>query len=653
LHFAGRGSQFPYQFLFFQELFSTPGKGRQTRIKKTLNGDTAFRAATHFNSGRLNSEAVMTQHTSRSNRKTRYTRALRHLEPLEPRTLLSASVTSYTLYGAAVGCGAYDSSGDLWVYDSGSLERIKNSAVDTAPGSVISLGTYAPWALATGLNNHIYAADWSGYGAIVDINTKTGSVTATDFTASGETPIALTVSGDGTVWCVGAGMKDTEGAQVNVIGVLPLNATTATFTTFSSYGDSQASLISANGNSVWIAMGGVQVGSQPPGTNRVAAASWDGSAIALTAYDVAVPGSDAGANGLLNGLVADADGSVWFTLSNNPSDTGHTTHAPDQIVHGVLTVIGTTSSFTQTAYIDTATSVGNPLNYGNLALDADGNVWFAEFAGNRLGLLNPADGTFSSQPNPTAFPFYQVATNANGTQISYLNEAEWVYDELGNLTSFNTPIIQIDIPTTPVSFSGTASSFTVQEDTSIISALNGAPLAVFVAPTPVASYSAVITWGDGTTSNVEVNDQGGNMYVIYAPDKSFATQRSYACSIAISDGASPTGTLDFTANVTDVQLNVTSFSATSLFFRIVAVTGSFTDDADLPTSTWTATVNWGDGTSSRGIIVRDPAQSGRYFVIALHQYRSRGTYTASLTVTTSEANASVLNSTLSTTVTAR
>jgi streptogramin lyase len=588
----------------------------------------------------------MTQHTSRStHRHTRYTRALRHLEPLEPRTLLSATITSYTLEGAAVGYGAYDSSGALWVYDvfTSELQRVNAGAVDTAPGSIIPL-SFSPGALATGPDGHIFAADWSGsagYGAIVDIDTLTGDVNATDLTASGENPIALTVTGDGAVWFVGAGTQPTEGpiTQTNIIGRLdPLDSSVATFTTDASLDDSQASVISANGNSVWIAMGGLQVGGEPTGTNRVAAASWDGSTIALTAYDVAVPGSDAGANGLLNGLVADGAGGVWFTLSNNPTDTGHTTHSADQLVHGI--VVG--DALDQTAYIDAATSVNTPLNYGALSLDTDGNVWFVEFAGTQFGMLDASTGAYTLVDNPTPDAFYQSVANTNGTQISLLNTPNFVT---------GTTIIQIEFAAAPVTFSGTANNVNIREDTPLDNIL----LATFTAPTPLSGYTATITWGDNTTSVVTPTLVPGSTdtYAIIISGKSFATQGIFNGSIAITDGTASVGTLTFTSTISDTPLNVTSLTASPLFLRIVTAVGTFTDDGDLALSTWKATINWGDNSTSTGLIVRDPTQSGRYLVIALHQYRTRGTYTVRLTVTTSEANASVVNSTLTTTVTAR
>ena len=598
----------------------------------------------------------MIQYTSRStDRRRSYSRALRHLEALEPRTLLSAAPTSYTLSGVYAGFGAYDNQGTLWIYDNytASLEPVKNGAVDY--DAAIGLD-FEPRALASGSGGVIYAADMSGFGAIEAINTRTAEVTKYNIQASDlpggqgsseAQPIALTVTGDGAVWFVGKGKFDsTNNTEENLIGRLdPTNGSNGSFTlltTGASLNDSQASLISASGDSVWIGMGGLQVGGQPAGTNRVAAASWTGSAISLTAYTVAIPNSNAGANGLLNGLVAGSDGSVWFTLSNNSTDTGHATKARDQLVHGVLNG----STLAQTAYIDTATSADTPLNYGDLTLDANGNVWFVEFEGNQFGMLDSASGGFTRYDNPTADPFYLGVASADGTQISLLNSP--------NLETGDSSVIQIDVTTTTpvVTFSGTAFNINTREDTPLES---NTLLATFTAAAPLTGYTATITWGDNTTSVVTPTLVPGSTdaYSIIVSGKAFATQGIYAGSVAVKDGTNTVGTLTFTSTISDTPLHVISVTASPLVLRIVTAVGTFTDDGDLALSTWKATINWGDNATSTGIIVRDPTQSGRYLVLALHQYRARGTYTVRLTVTTSEANVANTSSTLTTTVTAR
>jgi streptogramin lyase len=613
------------------------------------------RVANLFFCWSTNGGSIMIQCISSSrDRRTRYRHAIRHLETLEPRTLLSAAISSYPLPNVIVGFGAYDSSGALWIYDgaSGAVERLANGAVDSAPGSVIPLD-FMPTALTGGPNGHIYAANFdggNGYGAIDDIDTGSGAVNPLVlFNDSAESPIALTVTGDGAVWFVGQGtftFGSPTSSQENLIGrVDPANGSLATFTTGGAISDSQANIISASGaDSVWISMTGLNVLGQAAGTNRVAAASWNGTAISLTAYDVNT-GTDASVNGSVYGLVSDPDGSVWFTLSNSSADAQHPLHSPDQIVHGVVDTSGGTPVLVQTAFIAPGASAATPQNYGALALDVEGHIWFTAFQANQFGVLDPstAGGAFTLYDNPTDLPLYQTVVNADGTQISLLNGPD--------VSNTNSAIVQIDVGAPVVTFSGTANNVNIQEDT----ALNGVLLATFTASTPLTGYTATITWGDNTSSVVTPTLVPGSTdtYAIIVSGKSFAAQGTYNGVITVLDGTASVGELTFTSTIGDIPLNVTSFTASPIILRIVMAVGTFTDDGDLALSTWKATINWGDNTSSTGLIVRDPSQPGRYFVLAIHQYRTRGTYTARLTVSTTEVGAAVVNNTLTTTVTAR
>jgi hypothetical protein len=591
----------------------------------------------------------MIQHISSSaHRRARRRHAVRHLETLEPRTLLSAAVSSYTLPGVTPVFGAYDSSGALWVYDNSNptygaaLERIVNNAVDTAPGSVIPMDTlaYAPMAFAAGLDGHIYAADAvgaNGYGAIDDINTLTGLITQTPLTDASEIPYRLTVTGDGAVWFLGFGASPDSATHTTLVG--RMDPATQALATYSLTTDSTGGLICSSGSdSVWIGMGAIEdpaLADPVTGTNRIAAASFDGSAISLTTYAVSTGDVTADKYNIIASVASDpGDGSVWFTLSNNTfANRTADQRAPDQIVHGVLNG----SALDQTAYIGANTSA-QTLNYAGLAFDAEYRLWFFQWDSTQFGYLDTTTLTYSTPyDNTTDGSFLTTAARTDGTQLSFLTSG--------------SDIIQIDVAAPEVTFSGAANDINVREDT----VLNDMLLATFTAPAPLSGYTATITWGDNTTSVVTPTLVPGSTdtYAVIISGKSFATQGVYSGTITVQDGSSVAGTLTFTSTISDIPLNVTSLTTTPLFLRIVTAVGTFTDDGDLALSTWKATINWGDNTTSTGLIVRDPTQSGRYFVLAIHQYRTRGTYTVRLTVTTSEVNSVVTNSTLTATVTAR
>ena len=141
--------------------------------------------------------------------------ALRHMEVLEPRTLLSAVVSSYAIPDSVISTGAYDSHGNLWVYDSAAvyvhpvgsstigqgLERVVNGVVDASSVIPMDISQYLPYAVAMGSNDHMYVGD--GVDAIDDVNLATGQIQQYTlphkYTTQEDTPIALTVTGDGPV----------------------------------------------------------------------------------------------------------------------------------------------------------------------------------------------------------------------------------------------------------------------------------------------------------------------------------------------------------------------------------------------------------------------------------------------------------------------
>jgi hypothetical protein len=67
-------------------------------------------------------------------------------------------------------------------------------------------------------------------------------------------------------------------------------------------------------------------------------------------------------------------------------------------------------------------------------------------------------------------------------------------------------------------------------------------------------------------------------------------------------------------------------------FDILAAVATFTPQAPIasPGQAYQATINWGDGTTSR--IVLTVTQNGTYGIIGEHAYQSAGTYTIKVTI---------------------
>ena len=573
----------------------------------------------------------------------RYQRALRHMEALEPRTLLSATITSYAIPILPNG-GAYDSSGALWLFNSNSGTSGTGLSLDKV-GTDVSIPlpeTVSPHAFATGPNGMIYIADAYNSpntpGGIDVVDTVGGTVQQYLFaTSQADMPLALTVTGDGAVWFVGAGSSVDEPItgggffthHTSIIGRFdPAHPTQAPteYATVAALDDSAAYYITASGpDSVWVGLAAPQdLGSSTLGTNRVASASYTvaGGIQINQTWNVDTGDTTANNSLYLTGVADGGDGSVWVTMANIQYAI-RTMGAPDQIVH-------LDPAAGQNSFIIPGAAADTPLGISGPVLDAQGNLWFSEASGPGFGCVNAA-GVFQTYDNPTNGMLYQTIANADGTQVSITSIG------YGDDPDY---IVQIDVSAPTVPFSGSANDINIQEDTALGS---NTLLATFVAPTPKSAYSAVITWGDNTQTTVtpKLIDADTHTYYIIVSGKSFATQGTYHSSIAVNDGQNLAGTLQFDSAVRDIPLNVTSFTAAPLLLRIVTAVGTFTDDGDLALSTWTATISWGDNTTSTGLIVRDPTHAGRYLVLALHQYRTRGNYQMRLTVTTKEQQSAV------------
>lgn len=169
----------------------------------------------------------------------------------------------------------------------------------------------------------------------------------------------------------------------------------------------------------------------------------------------------------------------------------------------------------------------------------------------------------------------------------------------------------------------------------------------------VAPYTASITWGDGTTSsgNISPNPNGG--YFVTA-NKAFLEEGLYTTQITVTDATGASATAQGSMNVTDAYLAPSGINFTTrkrtTFSGPVA---TFTDaDPNGALGDYTATINWGDGTTTAcpGAACSISVQpSGAFQVQAGHQYGRQGTYSVTIQVrdnggfsTTATSTATVL-----------
>jgi PKD repeat protein len=137
-----------------------------------------------------------------------------------------------------------------------------------------------------------------------------------------------------------------------------------------------------------------------------------------------------------------------------------------------------------------------------------------------------------------------------------------------------------------------------------------------------SDFAATINWDDGTTSSGTVVSAGNGLFNITG-SHTYAEEGSYSVQIAIEDMGGSTLQFGGTA------LAVTFFTTVGAFLPYTAAT--FVDNGPSDgASDFSATINWGDNTSSVGTVL---LSGGSFLVQGTHAYLSSGNYPVTTNVT--------------------
>jgi hypothetical protein len=168
---------------------------------------------------------------------------------------------------------------------------------------------------------------------------------------------------------------------------------------------------------------------------------------------------------------------------------------------------------------------------------------------------------------------------------------------------------------------------------------------IAVLPPIAAGFTleAMINWGDGTPSTLAsfVHEANGPTDLIGSHTYGAAGIDDTTVSLILAPPAGSAasvillGSASGTADVISSNGAVTLSKSAGIDFA--ANVGSFS--SNLPVSLMTATIDWGDGTTSVGNIlalpVATPVAGGRFEVIGSHTYAKTGSYAVNVTVTAS------------------
>lgn len=148
-----------------------------------------------------------------------------------------------------------------------------------------------------------------------------------------------------------------------------------------------------------------------------------------------------------------------------------------------------------------------------------------------------------------------------------------------------------------------------------------------------AEYSAMIDWGDASTSAGVITGAAGNFSV--SGTHTYAEEGSYKVTVTVTDVDNPksTGTADSTAIVVDAALTASPACAATSLKAYSAPTATFTDAASPfgTLSDFSASINWGDASVTAGTVTGP--DGGPYTVSGTHTFATTGTFTITTTVT--------------------
>jgi hypothetical protein len=161
---------------------------------------------------------------------------------------------------------------------------------------------------------------------------------------------------------------------------------------------------------------------------------------------------------------------------------------------------------------------------------------------------------------------------------------------------------------------------------------SGLVVATFTDPggaEPLGDYSATINWGDGTSGPGTIS----NGFTVTG-DHTYAEEGKFTITVLLHHDTALDTSVSTTATISDPAVNATAGPGGTAIEGIKTTVnlGTFTDPGGPETpSDYSATINWGDGTSSAGT-ASGPDGSGGFTVSGDHTYAEEGKFTATVIV---------------------
>jgi hypothetical protein len=157
---------------------------------------------------------------------------------------------------------------------------------------------------------------------------------------------------------------------------------------------------------------------------------------------------------------------------------------------------------------------------------------------------------------------------------------------------------------------------------------------------PASSFTASINWGDGHTSRAAVTGSNGSFKV--KGKHAYAEDGTYSVIVSLTEG-STLYTMNGTVDVKEAKLVATGnpIDATNgvAFSDQVA---SFTENSLASASEFRAVIDWGDGHTSTGTVVKE---DDHFTILGSHTYVELGSYVVKITLTDDTGSATTITTT--------
>jgi hypothetical protein len=152
-------------------------------------------------------------------------------------------------------------------------------------------------------------------------------------------------------------------------------------------------------------------------------------------------------------------------------------------------------------------------------------------------------------------------------------------------------------------------------------------------PNAATDYSAVIKWGDGSSSAGVIRPTATPDLYEVDGTHNYQEDGKYSVSVAIADVGGAKTTATTTATITEAPIVVSGVATITVALGSPitnALVATFTDADTLePLSQYSATIKWGDGKTSTGTV---HGSAGNFTVTASHTYTAADIYSAVISV---------------------